>query len=146
MALQIANIRDWTPEQVGTAASDIHDCIQRIVDEHPDELTVKWLIDEMVADRKQLWVAFDEAEPDTVVMVAFTEIRHFLATGHTYTQITGLAGDGIHEVLPMLRELERWGQERGAQSTKVKGRDGWTKLLKPHGYTRTSTELTKTLA
>ena len=145
MTLRIANISSWTPERVGSAASDIHDCIQRIVGEHPEELTTKWLIDELRADRQQLWVAYDEAEPDKVVMIAFTEIRHYYATGHTFMQITGLSGDGIHDALPFLEELERWGKDNGAQSIEIKGRNGWTKLLKPHGYTRKSTTLTKAL-
>jgi hypothetical protein len=145
VTLRIANIRSWTPERVGTAASDIHDCIQRVVAEFPDELTTKWLIDELRADRQQLWVAYDEADPGKVVAIAFSEIRHYLATGHTFLLTTGMAGERVHETLPLLDVIEQWGWDRGAQSSEVRGRDGWTRLLKGNGYRRKSTTLKKAL-
>jgi hypothetical protein len=145
VTLQIANIRSWTPERVGTAAADIHDCIQRIVDDFPNELTIEWLLGEVQADRQVLWVAYDDDTPAKVVMVAFTAIQHYLATGYTFAKVIGLGGAGIDEALPFLDEIERWAKANGAQRIEESGREGWVRVLAKHGYRRKSTTLTKAL-
>lgn len=127
------------------AADDIRNCLQRVVDEFPDELTVGWLIDEVRASRQQLWIVFDDAAPDKVVAIAISEIRHYFATGHTFALITGMAGERVRETLPLLAEIEQWGRDNGARSTEVRGRNGWAKLLKPYGYGHGSTTLKKQL-
>jgi hypothetical protein len=145
VTLQIANIRSWTPERIAAASPSLLACIQRIVDERPDEVTVAWLLGEVLAGRQVLWVAFDEAAPDMVVMAAFTAIQHYLATGYTFAKVIGLGGAGIDEALPFLDEIERWAKANGAQCIEESGREGWVRVLAKHGYRRKSTTLTKAL-
>lgn len=142
----MANIKDWPLTRIARAESCITACIQRIVDEVPERLTVDWLLGEVRAGRQDLWVAYDETSPDEVVMVAFTEILHYLATGYTFMKIVGLGGRRLDELLPLLDELEEWGRRNGAQSVEIVGREGWSRRLKARGYEHKSTSVAKALS
>jgi len=142
----MANIKAWPAERVTAAGPSILACIQRLVDEFPERLTAEWLLEQVRIGRQEMWVAFDEAEPDIVVMTAFTELQHYLATGYTFLKVTNLGGGRLSDVLPLLDEIEAWGRRNGARSIEPEGREGWVRILKGRGYVRRSTTLTKQLA
>lgn len=119
--------------------------IQRIVDEVPEQMTVAWLLDEVNAGRQDLWLAYDTSAPVDVLMVAFTAIMHYPATGYTFCRLVGLGGDRLDEVLPLLDEIEVWARLQGAQELEPVGREGWARVLKDRGYLRKSTNLAKRL-
>ena len=146
MALELANIKDWPDERIPAAAPSIAACLRQLVDDFPEMLTVDWLLAEVHAGRQEMWLAFDGAEPDVVVMTAFTQIMHYPATGWTYCRIVGLAGDRLADAWPLLDEFEEWARRNGAQEIMAEGREGWARILKGRGYTRRSTTLAKRLA
>lgn len=145
MALRLANAKDWPAERILMAGPGIVACIQRIVDEAPEQMTVAWLLGEVNAGRQDLWLAYDDAVPDAVVMVALTAIMHYPATGYTFCRLVGLGGERLDEVLPFLDDLEAWAKAQGAQEIEPIGRDGWARVLEHRGYVRKSTVLAKRL-
>lgn len=141
MALKLENVQAWTPERITAAAPSILACIQRCVDEFPTELTVEWLVGDVQAGRREMWIVFDEDVPDVAVLVGFTEFRHYYATGHPFIEVCGLGGARAREALPLLAEIQAWGKANGAKACHVVGREGWAKLLQDQGYTKKSVTL-----
>ena len=120
-------------------------CIQRYVDEFPDELSENCLLGDTVVGSKQLWVVYDDAAPDTAILSVFTENKQYEATGARFVEIVGIGGERIREALPLIAEIEQWAEERGAESTLVVGRFGWIPMLRERGYQKKAVILKKAL-
>ena len=145
MPLRIELLHQWTPERVAEALPSIIECAKRIVAEHPDEMTLGSLYQGVASGDTLLWLVTDDDEPNIAILTVYTTLRHYTATGITFVEITGIAGDHIHEALPLLDEIEDWAAANHAQKIIVKGREGWTKLLRERGYSKTSAVLAKAI-
>jgi hypothetical protein len=143
MPFRIELLHHWTPERVAEALPSIIECAKRIVAEHPDEMTLGSLFHAVMFGETLLWIVFDEDEPNTAILTVYTTLRHYIATGIAFVEITGIAGDHIHEALPLLDEIETWAWLNHAQKIIVKGREGWVKLLKDRGYRKVAVVLEK---
>jgi hypothetical protein len=143
MPFRIELLQSWTPERVVEALPSIIECAKRIVAEHPDEMTLGSLFHAVMSGNTLLWIVFDEDEPNVAVLTVYTTLRHYTATGITFVEITGIAGDQIHDALHLLDEIEEWAVGHDAQKIIVKGREGWVKLLKDRGYRKVAVVLEK---
>ena len=141
MTLRVERV-DWLPCE---RLPSLWACAERYASTIPDETTAFYLIDGFLTGRLQLWIGFDEDEPDTVRIALFAELRHWYATGIPFLEITGIGGECLHDVLPMLDEIERWGVEHGAKKVRIVGRFGWQRLLHSRGYRKRAVVLDKTL-
>lgn len=83
-------------------------------------------IDAMLADgRAQFWATDKSA--------LITLIQHYPG-GAVVIEVlagTGSMADLIKRVRP---RVETWGRERGCTHIQIKGRPGWARTLKPHGF------------
>jgi hypothetical protein len=145
MPFRIELLHHWTPERVAEALPSIIECAKRIVAEHPDEMTLGSLFHAVMFGETLLWIVFDEDEPNVAVLTVYTTLRHYIATGIAFVEITGIAGDHIHEALPLLDDIEDWAAANHAAKVIVKGREGWVRLLRDRGYSKTSAVLAKAI-
>lgn len=49
-------------------------------------------------------------------------------------EFVGLAGPDRSEWMKYLGLVERWGRMRGCSGVEAEGRDGWVRVMAPHGY------------
>ena len=139
--LRIENVGCWTAERLDAAMPSIRACIQRVVDEEPDALTVEWVFGEVAAGHRQMWIVFDEEAPAVAVMVGTSEFRHYYATGHRFIEFAGLGGERLAEAWPLVEDIYVWGRLYGVRDFRVKGRKGWERHLRKRGYVLKSVTL-----
>jgi hypothetical protein len=142
-AMKMLNAKDLSLEELKKFAPSIARCIDRIVESAPERLTGTWLLQEVDEGRQDLWLIM--TENDDLVMVAFSHLQHYQATGYTFMKIIGLAGDKMEDAWPLLEEFEAFARSAGAESIEIVGRPGWARCLKDHGYEHKSTNLSKSL-
>ena len=143
MPLHIENTHDWPMERMAGIYPSILACIRLFVAEFPDEASEEHLLSEVMVGRRQLWVVFDEDEPDTALLAVLTECKQFDATGLAFVEIVGIGGERIQEALPLLDEIEQWAEKLGITMSVVIGRFGWIPLLKERGYEKKAVILKK---
>jgi hypothetical protein len=143
--LRIENTHDWEQARMSDVLPSVLACIRRFVTEFPEELTEDYLISEVMLGRRQLWVVYDEADPNTALLAVFTESKTYDATSVAFIEIVGIGGERIREALPLIDEIEEWAAEQGAQNSMIIGRFGWIPLLKERGYQKKAVILKKPL-
>lgn len=98
-----------------------------------DEASGWWQPDDVLAgverDELTLWIV---ADADRLYGVVVTEVE--TAARHTIGVIALCAGIEQAKWLHLLPELEGWAAERGCTEMMVKGRAGWARRLRAHGY------------
>lgn len=145
MALQVAQVSGWPAERIKAIIPSLWACAERFAETIPDETTAEYLIGQFLTGQLQVWIGFDEADPDTVRIALFAELRHYYATGVPFIEITGLGGERIHEALPAFDDIERWGARNGATKSRVVGRPAWQRLLRDRGYHQRAVVIDKPL-
>lgn len=95
---------------------------------HDDVLT------EVMENRAQLWPGAKSA--------AITQIRE--EEGVRWLHIWLAAGD-MQELMVMLKAGEEFAREHKLEWVEINGRKGWTRVLRPHGYTEDNGVLRKVI-
>ena len=88
------------------------------------------------ARKAQLWAWLVDGQVEAICV---TEIDPH-PRGKTLG-VRELAGRGMNDWLPCLRDLETWGREQGCMGVRVTGRPGLERVLKPYGYEKTNVVL-----
>ena len=145
MPLKIENAHSWSQERMALVFPSVLLCIRRFVTEFPDEMTEEYLITEVMAGRRQLWVVYDEDKPNVALLVVITEIKTYTPTSIKFVEMFGVGGERVREALPLIEHIEAWAEERGAQHALLVGRFGWIPLLKDRGYSKKAVILKKPL-
>jgi hypothetical protein len=145
MGLKIENAHSWSQGRMAAVLPSVRECIQRLVVEFPDEISEEFLLTEAMCGRKQLWIVYDEAHPNTALLAVFTELKNYTATGIGFIELMGIGGERIREALPLIEHIETWAEAQGAQSSMIIGRFGWIPLLKDRGYSKKAVILKKPL-
>ncbi|TPN03810.1 hypothetical protein FJ973_29650 [Mesorhizobium sp. B2-1-3] len=105
-------------------------CLEKYCARFNDE-TPENIIAECAQGKRQLWVCLDGG---TVVLTPVTEIVTINATGRKRLLLAEVAGERLDECMPLLREIEAWAKDQGAETSQLVGRDGWAKVLPAFGY------------
>lgn len=145
MPLQIELTSAWTAERMADVLPSVRACLHKFITEFPDEFTEDFLLGEVIAGRRLLWVVYDDKEPTRALLAILTERKVNNATGNRLVEITAIGGERIREALPLLSVIEEWAAENGADETFVMGRFGWIPLLAERGYQKKAVILKKRL-
>lgn len=108
-------------------------CIAQAVQRSPGE-SLQRAIDEILAGRAQLWGGERSA---LVTQLVQTNEERWL---HLWL----CAGDRA-EAVAARPLIESWARQQGAQAMTLKGRDGWARVLRAHGFEMTNGLLRKGL-
>lgn len=96
------------------------------------ETTVKDLVADILAARRQCWVYADEREIRACVLTRVND------GNFRVVEITHCNGRGADDwFVPMLNDLRAWAQEIGASRFRAINRPGWTKMLRGMGLRET---------
>jgi len=90
------------------------------------------------AGKLQLWVMNDA---DDFILVMITSLQEFPQM-KTLT-LNWVFGSEFQSALPFLDYVEKWAQEQGVKKSFVFGREGFLRLLRPHGYVKKAVALEK---
>ena len=145
MSLKIENAHSWSQERMAGIFASVLACIRRFVAEFPDEMSEEFLINEVMSGKRQLWIVYDEAKPNTALLAVLTECKQYEATGSAFIEIVGIGGERIQEALPLIEHIETWAFAQGMQNAMIIGRFGWIPLLKERGYQKKAVILRKAL-
>lgn len=97
--------------------------------------TIEWLDDE-IASGNALTFGNEEA----VIVVT---VKQYPAGG---TELHGLVAAGdIAAILVLIEQAEQWARARGVDFACISSRPGWSRVLKPRGYSVNRVELRKDL-
>lgn len=88
----------------------------------------------------QLWKVVDEKGK---VSAWATTYLYSSNQNQQTAQITMAAADNAEDFLEMLAPFEEWAKLQGVEVIEVIGREGWKKLLRPHGFSHNYTSFTK---
>ena len=96
--------------------------------------TIEWLDGQVRTGRARVW-GDDRA-------CLLTELKHF-PTGAFEVHVLIAAGDMKVLVEETIKQVEAWAQEIGALFVTIASREGWAKVMAPHGYEHWQTEIRK---
>ena len=99
----------------------------------------EWIRQEAEAGRAQLWIV---VAPHRVVSACATKVILWPQT--KVCQVFSLAGR-LDECLPYLPVLEEWARGLDCTHVTARGRQGWVRVLAPHGYSPSEWEVEKRL-
>lgn len=90
--------------------------------------TVEATVGDIMAKRKQLWVAGEEGAPITAVAV--TKLQQY-PSGLKEASILHIGGDdgSLKDLLDLRAELEAWAKVEGCTRVRIYGRLGWARRL-----------------
>ena len=88
-----------------------------------------------------LWVLESDHEPIAAVVTAIADWD-----GVRAAEIIATGGSGVIDALEAeLPKIEDWAREHGATECLFRGRRGWSRVYKPHGYEEIAVTLRKAL-
>lgn len=91
--------------------------------------------------RAVLWILEDNYEPQAAVITAVADWD-----GQRVAEIIATGGNGVIASLnDELPKIEEWAREQGATEVMFRGRRGWARVYKPHGYEEIAVTLRKAL-
>ncbi len=103
--------------------------------------TVNKLIPLLCEGRAVLWVLEDKHEPVAAVITAIADWD-----GQRVAEIIATGGAGVIGALnDELSKVEDWAREQGASEIMFRGRRGWARVYKPHGYEEIAVTMRKAL-
>lgn len=91
------------------------------------------------------WLAWLIVSGPALRAVALTEVRH-AAGGLVEHVVHWLGGRGMARWLPLVREMEDAARNWGCTRMTWRGRHGWARAMRRHGYRPTLTIMEKVLA
>lgn len=89
----------------------------------------------LLTKEMQLWLADDMCCVTQILVYPRAKVCVILLLGGSHPE------EWIHGI----REIEDWARQLGCVETRIHGRRGWEKLLKPYDYVHESTVLVKEL-
>lgn len=103
--------------------------------------TVEKLIPLLCEGRAVLWVLEEKHEPKAAVITAIADWD-----GQRVAEIIATGGEGVIGSLDdELPKIETWARDQGATEMMFRGRRGWARVYKPHGYEEIAVTLRKAL-
>lgn len=97
------------------------------------EVTPEFIKAEALADRRLLWVVFDDENP--LPLIAAASIGHRQTNKGPVFFVDAIGGSDRVQWFDMcLEELDRQARAAGMHSGEFEGRPGWERVLKKHGY------------
>lgn len=86
--------------------------------------TIEW-VDLQVASGKMQAIGNDRA-------VVLVEIKEYPAGGR---EVHGMVAAGeLDAILPLIEQAENWGRSLGCIYGSIASREGWARVMAPHGY------------
>lgn len=103
--------------------------------------TVEKLVPMLCKGQAVLWVLESDHEPIAAVVTAIADWD-----GVRAAEIIATGGSGVIDALEAeLPKIEDWAREHGATECLFRGRRGWSRVYKPHGYEEIAVTLRKAL-
>ena len=101
----------------------------------PALYTIEW-VDLQVASGRVQAIGNDRA-------VILVEIKEYPAGG---LEVHGMAAAGdLDAILPLIEQAENWGRSLGCVYGSIASREGWARVMAPHGYEVTQVTIRKVL-
>jgi len=131
MTYSIHLTQDWPFEKIARYGPQITGAMQKIEARFPDDVSLEQIARNLAEGSQQLWLILDENEDFAAFVTTEIEITR---SGRKRILLLELAGDGGPDLAGMIRPIEDWARETGAQEICPLGRIGWRKALAKHGY------------
>lgn len=131
MTLSIHNTTDWNMERIAAYGPQITAAFRKLVERFPNDMTLKSLADDVMSGRQQLWLIMDGEEFKSFLT---TEIKTNDYTGHKTVNLINLAGEGGQDLTYLIKDVEDWAAEQGADEIIPVCRSGFKKPLESLGY------------
>jgi len=96
--------------------------------------TAKDMLDDLLAKDQQLWISFD-IETKIIAGFLITEVMEYPQTKMLMLHFTG-GKDFKSWVSDGLPKIQKFAKDNGCSKLESRGRPGWEKLWKGHGYTK----------
>lgn len=133
MAVRVVNASaEMAWEDIAPHVDSIKALLAKLQKRFPSDVTVEYLIHEVMTGFKTLWLIFDD---DRLMATAMTKIQTVNATGVKIAALMDLAGENVAAwAEPLGEALEEWGTAHGVDEYSVEGRPGWGPVLEAMGY------------
>lgn len=131
MTLTIHNTTDWSFERIASYGPQITAAFRKLVERFPNDMTLKSLADEVMSGRQQLWLILDGDEFKSFLT---TEIKVNDYTKHKTCHLLNLAGEGGQDLALLIKDVEAWAIEQGADEIIPICRAGFKRPLENLGY------------
>lgn len=97
---------------------------------------IGWVDDQVLRGHFRVW-----AGDDALILAGIRRYPSLAA------DVEGLvaAGDAAEIVERLIPQAETWGRAQGCAGARIDSREGWERLLRPHGWRRFQTTIRKTL-
>lgn len=126
-------------EDIKILWSVLEPLFRRACEADPTDLTPDRIKTDAINGRRSIWALVDpKHSPPLLAVFSTTEDGNKACIGP-------LAGDDMELWLPLLSELEIHAKAAGMSVSRIEGRPGWQKVLRPYGYRVTRVILEKDL-
>lgn len=144
MAYKVELTHRWDIHRMQPCYASIRYCLKRFADEFPEETTEDFLWEQICTGQRLMWAAYEESDPNKVLLVAVTVDQINEATKRKVVECVAMGGDHLREVLkPVVKAVEEWAKEHGCDGARVIGRFGWIPVMKEFGYRKKAVILEK---
>lgn len=146
MPLVIERTNSWSGERMRPFWPSVIECIDKLVGEFPDDYNRDFVVGEILAGKRDLWIVHDPDEAPKAILIAITHITISQATGRRVLEMSECGGERLKEALSLFSDVEEWAaKEHGIKTARLTGRPGWGRMLRPQGYARRVEVLEKTI-
>lgn len=145
MALVIERTNSWSRERLWPFWPSVLECLQKLVDEFPQEYSLSYIVNEMNEGRRDLWIVHEPDDPEPRCILACITRVAVSVVGRRTIEMTECGGERVKDALHLIQDVERWAAGQGIEHARFVGRPGWYRLLRPYGYARRVETLEKNI-
>lgn len=128
------------PQNIDARWDEITPLIEKWLAETLGEYILTDIYQFLISGEWQCWIVKGK---DGIIGLALSTITEFPRI--SILQIIGVAGIGLKEWVHLKDELEDFGRMNGCAKISGYGRLGWERVLKPHGFVKNYSVITKDL-
>lgn len=122
------------PENITLAMRDVRPFVESALAYTDGKYNITDVLDAIRDGMQMLWVVYNEEKAKAQGCLV-TEILAYPRA--KALSIFLLGGDDFSEIIALLDELKDYAQGNGCKTIEFYGREGWEKVLEPHGFEKT---------
>jgi hypothetical protein len=118
--------------------------VKRVCARHSDQVTEAELLDDAMAGRKQIWMAWDGA--NKAVQAVFSTSIDEAKDGSKTARLHFCTGQDREQWQDLLADILAWAAQNGCKRFRTIARKGWSEHLADYGFRQTHVVFEKELA